>query len=49
MSYSYQEPYPLQGDNTEYKKLSSDHVSTSEFEGKTVLKIEREALKLLAK
>ncbi|MEM1085258.1 MAG: fumarate hydratase [Verrucomicrobiota bacterium] len=46
--FHYQEPFPLSSDPTEYVKLSDEHVSTGEFEGKTVLKLAPEALTLLA-
>ena len=46
--FHYQEPFPLGSDSTEYVKISDDHVSVSEFEGKSVLKVDPEALSLLA-
>ena len=46
--FFYQEPFPLAADATEYECLSTEHVSMSEFEGKTILKIAPEALTLLA-
>ena len=46
--FFYQEPFPLAADETEYECLSTEHVSMSEFEGKTILKIAPEALTLLA-
>ena len=46
--FFYQEPFPLAADGTEYECLSTEHVSMSEFEGKTILKIAPEALTLLA-
>lgn len=47
--FTYQPPLPLGPDETEYRKLSSDHVATSTFEGQTILKVEPEALALLAR
>jgi fumarate hydratase class I len=47
--FKYQEPFPLGKDNTEYYCLSKDYVSVSNFEGQEILKIEPEALSLLAK
>ncbi|MBN1119052.1 MAG: fumarate hydratase [Bacteroidales bacterium] len=47
--FKYQDPFPLGKDNTEYYCLSKDFVSVSEFEGKPMLKVEPEALTLLAK
>ena len=46
--FHYQDPFPLSSDPTEYIKLSSEHVSVSEFEGKPILKVAPEALTLLA-
>ena len=47
--FTYQEMFELGEDNTEYRKLTSDYVSTAEAEGRTVLKVDPEALSLLAK
>lgn len=47
--FKYQDPFPLGKDTTEYVCISTDYVSTSEFSGQEVLKIEPEALTLLAK
>jgi fumarate hydratase class I len=46
--FHYQPPFPLGDDATEYQRLTGDHVSTATFEGQTVLKVEPEALALLA-
>jgi fumarate hydratase class I len=46
--FFYQDPFQLGPDTTEYELITSDHVSISEFEGKSVLKIAPEALTLLA-
>jgi len=46
--FFYQDPFPLSTDTTEYEKISSEYVSTSEFEGQKILKIEPEALTFLA-
>ncbi|MCB1062718.1 MAG: fumarate hydratase [Verrucomicrobiae bacterium] len=46
--FHYQEPFPLGPDQTEYVKISSDHISVGDFEGKPILKVEPEALSLLA-
>jgi fumarate hydratase class I len=46
--FVYQDPFPLGPDTTEYEKLTSDHVSVTEFEGKSVLKVAPEALALLS-
>jgi len=47
-SFSYQEPFPLGKDNTEYYLLTKEHVSVSQFEGKEILKVEAEGLTKLA-
>jgi len=46
--FKYQEPFPMGKDTTEYYLLTKDYVSVSEFEGKEVLKVDEEALTLLA-
>ncbi|WP_114192349.1 class I fumarate hydratase FumA [Edaphovirga cremea] len=46
--FHYQDPFPLGEDDTEYHLLSSDHVSVAQFEGQDILKVEPEALTLLA-
>lgn len=46
--FKYQNPFPLGKDNTEYELLTTDFVSTTEFDGKTILKVQPEALTLLA-
>ncbi len=46
--FFYQDPFPLGPDTTEYECISTDHISLSEFESKPILKIEPEALTLLA-
>ncbi|MBK1827712.1 fumarate hydratase [Haloferula rosea] len=46
--FHYQDPFPLGPDTTEYQKISSDHVSLSEFEGQNILNVAPEALTLLA-
>ena len=46
--FKYAPMFQLGPDTTEYYKLTGDYVSVGEFEGKPVLKIEPEALTLLA-
>ncbi|WP_192458906.1 class I fumarate hydratase FumA [Musicola keenii] len=46
--FYYQEPFPLGKDQTEYRLISSDFVSVTQFEGQDILKIQPEALTLLA-
>jgi len=47
-AFSYQKPFPLGKDETEYLKLTDEFVSAAEFDGKPVLKVEPEALTFLA-
>ncbi|SEL30564.1 fumarase, class I, homodimeric [Kosakonia sacchari] len=47
--FVYQDPFPLAKDNTEYYLLSREHVSIADFDGQEVLKVEPEALTLLAR
>jgi len=46
--FQYQKPFPLGEDTTDYRHLTGEFVSVSEFEGQPVLKIETEALTHLA-
>ena len=46
--FVYQDPFPLNKDDTPYRLLSKEHVSLTKFDGKDILKIEPEALTLLA-
>ena len=46
--FKYQEPFPLGPDTTEYYLLTKDYVSVSEFEGKPILKVQPQALTMLA-
>lgn len=46
--FFYQDPFPLGPDTTEYELLTTEFVSTAEFDGKTILKIDPQALTLLA-
>ena len=47
--FVYQEPFPLGTDPTRYRLLTKDHVSVTRFDGTEILKIEPEALTLLAR
>lgn len=47
-AFKYQEMFPIGKDTTEYYLLSKDYVSTATFEGQEILKIQPEALTLLA-
>ncbi|HHX8942065.1 TPA: class I fumarate hydratase FumA [Yersinia enterocolitica] len=46
--FHYQDPFPLKEDDTEYYLVSNNHVSVAQFEGHDILKVESEALTLLA-
>ncbi len=46
--FKYQEMFPLGKDTTEYVLLSKDYVSTVNFEGQEILKVDPVALTLLA-
>jgi fumarate hydratase, class I len=46
--FVYQDPLPLEKDTTKYRLLTKDHVSVGKFDGKDILKVEPEALTLLA-
>ncbi|MEY4939167.1 MAG: hypothetical protein RIQ93_902 [Verrucomicrobiota bacterium] len=46
--FVYQDPLPLGADDTEYRLLSSEGVSTTTFEGVPILKVAPEALAFLA-
>jgi fumarate hydratase, class I len=46
--FHYQPPFPLAHDDTEYYLLTREHVSVAEFDGHEMLKVEPEALTLLA-
>ncbi|PCI59682.1 MAG: fumarate hydratase [Kordiimonadales bacterium] len=47
--WTYSKLFQLSSDDTPYRKLSSDHVSTIEVDGKTVLKIADAALELITR
>src|SRR4051794_25774479 len=47
--FQFQEMLPLGKDETPYRLISTDHVSTFEAAGKTFLRVEPEALRLLTR
>jgi fumarate hydratase class I len=47
--FAYQDPFPLAPDTTRYRRLDADLVSTAKFDGTEILKIQPEALQLLAR
>lgn len=46
--FRYSDPYPLATDTSEYRLLSETHVSTTQFEGHTIVKVAAEGLTQLA-
>jgi fumarate hydratase class I len=48
-NFTYEPPFQYGSDETPYRLLSNEHVSTVEVGGRTLLKVEPQALRLLAK
>ncbi len=48
-AFHYQDPFPLAKDETRYRLLTKEGVSTASFEGKEILKVEPSALVRLAR
>jgi len=46
--FLYTDPYPLSKDKTNYKLISTEHISTVEIDGRKILKVNPKALELLA-
>jgi fumarate hydratase, class I len=46
--FAYQDPLPLSGEDTEYRLLSKEGISTTQFEGREILKVEPEVLSFIA-
>ena len=46
--FVYQDPLPIEKDSTHYRLLTKDYVSVTNFEGNEILKIDPQALTLLA-
>lgn len=47
--FIYEKPFQITKDKTQYRLISSDHVKLVEADGRSILKIEPEALELLAR
>lgn len=47
--FAYHDPFPLAKDTTQYRLLTDQHVSVANFEGEEVLKVDPEALVVLAR
>ena len=46
--FFYQEPFPIEKDDTEYQLITKEYVSEVEFDGRKILKIDPKGLELLA-
>ena len=46
--FTYQKPFPLAEDDTEYRLVTKDHVRVDRFNGEEILVVEPEGLELLA-
>ncbi|MDD3802133.1 MAG: fumarate hydratase, partial [Desulfuromonas thiophila] len=46
--FFYQDPFPLGKDDTQYRLLTKDYVSTTSFEGQEILKVDPEGLAFLS-
>lgn len=49
IEFKYQKPFPIQKDDTKYKLFTKDYVSTSELDGRKILKVDPKGLELLAR
>jgi fumarate hydratase class I len=49
VEFVYHDPFPLAKDTTRYRLLTDQHVSVATFEGEEVLKVDPDALTLLAR
>ena len=47
--FKYQKPYPILKDDTNYRLITKEFISTIEVDGREILKVEPEGLELLAK
>lgn len=48
LEFVYQEIFPSENNTTEYRLLSKDYISMSQFEGQSIIKVKAAALTLLA-
>ena len=46
--FKYYEPFPITKDETPYRKITSDYVSTIEVDGRKIVKVDPKGLELLA-
>ncbi len=49
MTFKYQKPFPILKDDTKYRLLTTEFVSAIQVDGREILKVEPEALELIAK
>src|SRR5574344_1458577 len=49
MEFIYQQMFPMGEDKTEYRLVTKDYVSTGEFEGLQILKVDQAGLRLVAR
>ena len=47
--FKYQKPFPILKDETPYRLITKDYVSTIEVEGRKILKVDPKGLELLSK
>ena len=47
--FSYQTMFPKGEDNTEYRLITKDYVSTIEVDGRKILKVDPKGIELMAK
>jgi len=47
--FKYQEPFPLSGDDTQYRLLTTDYVKIVECDGRKILKVDPKGLELLSR
>jgi len=47
--FAYQDPFPLNADDTAYRLLTTDHVTVADFDGHEVVKVDPAGLTLLAR
>lgn len=47
--FFYQEPFPIKKDNTKYRLLTKEHVSIADIDGRKIITVSPEGLRLLAK
>jgi len=46
--FNYQDPFPIEKDDTQYRLITKDYISVTEFEGRRILNIDPKGLELLS-